>query len=63
MLWPTQSYIVFQSEDLLWNDYEEKINDQVVHTMENYTSQFPDVKVLQIFYILEWIFEMLRSPY
>ena len=34
-----------QSEDLLWNDYEEKLNDQVIRTMENYTSQFPDVKV------------------
>lgn len=34
-----------QSEDLLWNDYEEKLSDQVVRTMENYTSQFPEVKV------------------
>lgn len=30
---------------MLWNDYEEKINDQLVRTMENYTSQFPEVKV------------------
>lgn len=35
-----------QSEDLLWNDFEEKINDQIVRTMENYTSQFPEVKVI-----------------
>ncbi|MEQ2171315.1 hypothetical protein GOODEAATRI_009454 [Goodea atripinnis] len=33
-----------QSEDLLWNDFEEKISDQLVRTMENYTSQFPEVK-------------------
>nr|XP_057925784.1 bridging integrator 2b [Doryrhamphus excisus] len=32
------------SEDLLWNDYEEKLHDQIVRTMENYTSQFPEVK-------------------
>lgn len=38
-------YCVFQSEDLLWNDYGEKLNDQIVRTMENYTSQFPEVKV------------------
>ncbi|KAG7326126.1 hypothetical protein KOW79_009527 [Hemibagrus wyckioides] len=36
--------IIMQSEDLLWNDYEEKLSDQVVRTMENYTGQFPEVK-------------------
>ncbi|XP_073708186.1 bridging integrator 2b [Garra rufa] len=36
--------VIMESEDLLWNDYEEKLNDQVVRTMENYTGQFPDVK-------------------
>ncbi|XP_053492585.1 bridging integrator 2b [Ictalurus furcatus] len=36
--------VITESEDLLWNDYEEKLSDQVVRTMENYTSQFPDVK-------------------
>lgn len=40
-----------QSEDLLWNDYEEKLNDQVVRTMENYTSQFPEVKVNSVFFL------------
>ncbi|KAK3575521.1 hypothetical protein QTP86_029284 [Hemibagrus guttatus] len=35
---------IMQSEDLLWNDYEEKLSDQVVRTMENYTGQFPEVK-------------------
>ena len=29
----------------MWNDYEEKVSDQIVRTMENYTSQFPEVKV------------------
>ncbi|KAI2663677.1 Bridging integrator 2 [Labeo rohita] len=36
--------VIMESEDLLWNDYEEKLNDQVVRTMENYTGQFHDVK-------------------
>ncbi|XP_060776171.1 bridging integrator 2b [Neoarius graeffei] len=36
--------VIMESEDLLWNDYEEKLSDQVVRTMENYTSQFPEVK-------------------
>ncbi|XP_035799219.1 bridging integrator 2b isoform X1 [Amphiprion ocellaris] len=36
--------LITDSEDLLWNDYEEKLNDQIVRTMENYTSQFPEVK-------------------
>ncbi|KAM8868096.1 bridging integrator 2b [Synchiropus picturatus] len=35
---------ITDSEDLLWNDFEEKLNDQIVRTMENYTSQFPEVK-------------------
>ncbi|XP_077460031.1 bridging integrator 2b [Stigmatopora argus] len=35
---------IIESEDLLWNDYEEKMNDQIVRTMENYTSQFPEIK-------------------
>nr|CBN80600.1 Bridging integrator 2b [Dicentrarchus labrax] len=36
--------VIRESEDLLWNDYEEKLSDQIVRTMENYTSQFPEVK-------------------
>ncbi|CAN9512124.1 unnamed protein product [Ophioblennius macclurei] len=36
--------VITESEDLLWNDFEEKLNDQIVRTMENYTSQFPEVK-------------------
>ncbi|KAF7643518.1 hypothetical protein LDENG_00238010 [Lucifuga dentata] len=36
--------VIKDSEDLLWNDYEEKFSDQIVRTMENYTSQFPEVK-------------------
>ncbi|KAF6728576.1 Bridging integrator 2 [Oryzias melastigma] len=36
--------VIAESEDLLWNDFEEKLNDQLVRTMENYTSQFPEVK-------------------
>ncbi|XP_037107508.1 bridging integrator 2b [Syngnathus acus] len=36
--------VIIKSEDLLWNDYEEKMNDQIVRTVENYTYQFPEVK-------------------
>lgn len=36
-----------QGEDLLWNDYEVKLLDQAVRTMESYVSQFPDVRVRQ----------------
>ncbi|TSW75989.1 Bridging integrator 2 [Bagarius yarrelli] len=36
--------VIMESEDLLWNDYGEKLSDQVVRTVENYTSQFPEVK-------------------
>lgn len=37
--------LVDQGEDLLWNDYEVKLLDQAVRTMESYVSQFPDVRV------------------
>ncbi|KAM3878042.1 bridging integrator 2b [Diretmus argenteus] len=36
--------VITESEDLLWTDYEEKVSDQLVRTIENYTSQFPEVK-------------------
>ncbi|XP_029007776.1 bridging integrator 2b isoform X2 [Betta splendens] len=36
--------VITDSEDLLWNDFEEKLSDQIVRTMENYSSQFPEVK-------------------
>ncbi|KAJ7999619.1 hypothetical protein DPEC_G00196280 [Dallia pectoralis] len=36
--------VIMESEDLLWNDYEEKLTDQIVRTMENYTGQFQEVK-------------------
>lgn len=39
-------FVFVQSEDLLWNDYEEKLSDQIVRTMENYTGQFTEVKVI-----------------
>ncbi|KAJ3602820.1 hypothetical protein NHX12_030567 [Muraenolepis orangiensis] len=35
---------IIEKEDLLWNDYEEKMSDQIVRTTENYTSQFMEVK-------------------
>uniref|UniRef100_A0A3P8W8C5 Bridging integrator 2a n=2 Tax=Cynoglossus semilaevis TaxID=244447 RepID=A0A3P8W8C5_CYNSE len=35
---------IVEGEDLLWNDYEVKLIDQTIHTVESYVSQFPDVK-------------------
>lgn len=39
--------LVNKGEDLLWNDYEVKLLDQAVRTMESYVSQFPDIRVRQ----------------
>ncbi|XP_035513069.1 bridging integrator 2a [Morone saxatilis] len=35
---------IVEGEDLLWNDYEVKLSDQAICTMESYVSQFPDVR-------------------
>ncbi|KAM4047156.1 bridging integrator 2 [Anomaloglossus baeobatrachus] len=35
---------IVASNDLLWNDYEEKLADQAVHIMDNYMSQFSEMK-------------------
>ncbi|XP_043080966.1 bridging integrator 2a [Puntigrus tetrazona] len=35
---------VVEGEDLLWKDYEDKLRDQALITMESYMSQFPDVR-------------------
>ncbi|XP_069614733.1 bridging integrator 2 [Ranitomeya imitator] len=35
---------IVENNDLLWNDYEEKLADQAVHIMENYMSQFSEMK-------------------
>uniref|UniRef100_A0A672FCZ7 Bridging integrator 2a n=1 Tax=Salarias fasciatus TaxID=181472 RepID=A0A672FCZ7_SALFA len=35
---------IVEGEDLLWNDYEVKLLDQAVRTMESYVAQFPDIK-------------------
>ncbi|XP_034029346.1 bridging integrator 2a [Thalassophryne amazonica] len=35
---------IVEGEDLLWNDYEVKLLDQAVRTMESYVDQFPDVR-------------------
>ncbi|KAL1767374.1 bridging integrator 2 [Sigmodon hispidus] len=32
------------NNDLLWEDYEEKLSDQALRTMENYVAQFNEVK-------------------
>ncbi|XP_058265371.1 bridging integrator 2a isoform X1 [Hemibagrus wyckioides] len=35
---------VVEGEDLLWNDYEAKLRDQALLTIESYMSQFPDMR-------------------
>ncbi|CAL9703249.1 unnamed protein product [Knipowitschia caucasica] len=35
---------IVEGEDLLWNDFEVKLLDQSIRTMESYVSQFPDVR-------------------
>ncbi|KAM3617036.1 uncharacterized protein V6R79_001504 [Siganus canaliculatus] len=35
---------IVEGEDLLWNDFEVKLLDQAVRTMESYVSQFPDIR-------------------
>ncbi|XP_053868770.1 bridging integrator 2 [Malaclemys terrapin pileata] len=35
---------IAESNDLLWEDYEEKLADQAVRTMENYMAQFGEIK-------------------
>ncbi|KAM9671832.1 bridging integrator 2 isoform 1-T1 [Trichechus inunguis] len=35
---------IIGNNDLLWEDYEEKLTDQVVRTMENYIAQFSEIK-------------------
>nr|XP_028577313.1 bridging integrator 2 [Podarcis muralis] len=35
---------IVQSNDLLWEDYEKKLADQAVRTMENYLTQFSEIK-------------------
>ncbi|KAM9430012.1 bridging integrator 2-like isoform 2-T2 [Salvelinus alpinus] len=35
---------IVEGEDLLWNDYEAKLIDKALCTMESYISQFPDVR-------------------
>ncbi|XP_005908762.1 bridging integrator 2 isoform X1 [Bos indicus] len=35
---------IVANNDLLWEDYEEKLADQVLRTMENYVAQFSEIK-------------------
>ncbi|KAB0361070.1 hypothetical protein FD754_005226 [Muntiacus muntjak] len=35
---------IVANNDLLWEDYEEKLADQALRTMENYVSQFSEIK-------------------
>ncbi|KAM4883155.1 bridging integrator 2 [Thomomys bottae] len=35
---------IIGNNDLLWEDYEEKLTDQVLRTMENYVAKFSEIK-------------------
>ncbi|XP_072828887.1 bridging integrator 2 isoform X2 [Vicugna pacos] len=35
---------IVANNDLLWEDYEEKLDDQALRTMENYVAQFSEIK-------------------
>ncbi|XP_030623527.1 bridging integrator 2a [Chanos chanos] len=35
---------IVEGEELLWSDYEAKLLDQALRTMESYMSQFPDIR-------------------
>lgn len=37
--------VLLQSNDLLWEDYEQKFADQAIRSMENYLAQFNEIKV------------------
>ncbi|XP_069828339.1 bridging integrator 2 isoform X2 [Dendropsophus ebraccatus] len=52
---------IVESNDLLWSDYEEKLADQTVHIMENYMSQFSEMKAEEEFNKAQMIFEDLNK--
>ena len=39
---------IVANNDLLWEDYEEKLADQALRTMENYVAQFSEIKVISL---------------
>lgn len=45
---PLPSASIPQNNDLLWEDYEEKLADQALRTMENYVAQFSEIKVIDL---------------
>ncbi|XP_075447747.1 bridging integrator 2 isoform X4 [Ascaphus truei] len=52
---------IVENNDLLWNDYEEKLSDQAVRIMDNYMSQFPEMKAEEEFNKTQMIFEDLNK--
>lgn len=45
MWWKIVNILIQKGEELLWNDFESKILDQALRTVESYMAQFPEVKV------------------
>ncbi|XP_076966826.1 bridging integrator 2 isoform X3 [Tamandua tetradactyla] len=52
---------IIGSNDLLWEDYEEKLADQAVRTMENYVAQFSEIKAEEEFNKAQIVFEDLNQ--
>ncbi|XP_034502323.1 bridging integrator 2 isoform X3 [Ailuropoda melanoleuca] len=49
------------NNDLLWEDYEEKLADQALRTMENYVAQFSEIKAEEEFNKAQGVFEDLNQ--
>ncbi|XP_070596806.1 bridging integrator 2 isoform X2 [Erythrolamprus reginae] len=52
---------IVQSNDLLWEDYEEKLAGQAIRTMDNYLSQFNEIKAEEEYYKAQAVFEELNK--
>nr|XP_027823109.2 bridging integrator 2 isoform X5 [Ovis aries] len=52
---------IVANNDLLWEDYEEKLADQALRTMENYVAQFSEIKAEEEFNKAQVVFEDLNQ--
>ncbi|CAL8319639.1 unnamed protein product [Merluccius merluccius] len=52
---------IVEGEDLLWNDYEVKLSDQALRTMESYMGQFPDVRAEEELSAAKYVYEAINT--
>jgi len=45
-----------QNCDVLWEDFHQKLVDSTINTLESYLTQFPDLKVPELFLFFLSIF-------